>query len=143
MNAAATERDVVEGMIQTTQERLAALEERLAFERRYLADLVVRRDGIPANGSKARRNKQSGRVLAKGAIESGSLTDQIVKVLQEHKKAMRATDIARELTERGVTTTAKNGMLPMALSTLSRRKNVFRKVSRGLYTLADQSKVSG
>ncbi len=133
MDAATTKRDVLDELIQASEQRTAQLEEAVAFERRYLADLVKRRDDLPKSG----KTKRARPVLSKGSIEPGSVTDQIVTLLKERGQTMRAADITRELVDRGATTTAKGGMLPMVLSSLSRRKNLFRKVTRGQYRLAE------
>lgn len=138
MGTVAAKREVYQELIQASKEQLAKLQEDVAFEQRYLTDLVILRDAVPSTGPNVRRKKRGRPVLNKDAIEPGSLTDQIVKILQEHGKTMRAADIARELAERGATTTAKGGMLPMALSTLSRRTKVFRRVDRGQYTLVER-----
>ena len=135
MSTATTERDVLHEMIETSQQRIAQLEQDVAFERRYLADLVKRRGNLPKDDSNVGKKKRDRPVLSKGSIEPGSVTDQIAKLLQERGQTMRAADIARELVDRGATTRAKGGMLPIVLSSLSRRKNVFRKVGRGQYGL--------
>ena len=137
MSTATTERDVLHEMIEASQQRIAQLEQDVAFERRYFADLVKRRDNLPKDDSNVGKKKRDRPVLSKGSIEPGSVTDQIAKLLQERGQTMRAADIARELVDRGATTTAKGGMLPIVLSSLSRRKNVFRKVGRGQYRLLE------
>ena len=143
MSTATAKRDVMDELIQASQQRIVQLEEDAAFERRYLADLVKRRDDLPKGGDNVAKKKRAGAVLSKGAIAPGSLTDQIVTLMKDRGKTMRAADIAKELTARGATTTAKGGMLPMVLSSLSRRKNVFRKVARGQYRLAENRGSAG
>ncbi len=69
-----------------------------------------------------------------------TLTDHIAKLLKENGRAMRGRDIATCLTDRGVTTKSAHGLLPMVLSSLSRRKDRFRKVSRGKYALRQNEK---
>ncbi len=130
-----TEREVLDGMIDAVRERLEQLELDVAFEQRYLADLIERRKKMSPVVPKARKKKRIRPVLAKGAIEPGSLTEQIIKVLEDHGATMRAADIAREVVVRGATTSSKGGMLPMVNTSLSRRKNMFEKVGRGLYKL--------
>ena len=137
MSTATTERDVLHEMIEASRQRIAQLEQDVAFERRYLADLVNRRGNLPKDDSNVGKKKRDRPVLSKGSIEPGSVTDQIVTLLKERGQTMRAADIARELVDRGATTTAKKGMLPMVLSSLSRRRNLFQKVGRGQYRLLE------
>ena len=70
-------------------------------------------------------------------VMSGSLAEQIVSLLREKSKSMRPTDITSVLTKRGVTTTSKRGLLPMVISALRRRQDVFYRVRRGVYKLTE------
>lgn len=135
MGTTTAKREAYDELIAVAQERVAQLEKEIAFQRQYLADLEGLRGNTPSERSEPRKKKQSRPIPPKGSIEPGSVTDQIVGLLKERGQTMRAADIARELTARGATTTAKGGMLPMVLSSLFRRKNLFRKVARGQYRL--------
>jgi len=64
-----------------------------------------------------------------------SIPAQIEKLLEFHDAPMRAADIARKLTERGVETTSDRGLLPQVLSALSRKTSTFSRVQRGIYGL--------
>lgn len=125
----ATESDILKEMTQASDERLRSLESDLAFERRYNADLRAK---LVASGGKVApdSNGQSPAVTPKG-----NLTDNIYAVLSEHPGTMRPRDIAEAVEKRGVTTRSKKGLLPMVLSTLGRRKDLFDKPERGLYRL--------
>ena len=70
---------------------------------------------------------------------SGSLVSQIVALLEERGKPMRAGQIAKELKAAGATTSAKSGLLGMVCSSLLKRRDLFRKVKRGIYTLKSDS----
>ena len=135
MSSNTAKREVFGELIEAAEKRLAELEGSAAIERRYLADLKERQCNIPTTNSPRGKVKRKKPILTKGSIEPGSLTDQIVGVLKDSGETMRASNIARELTKRGATTTAKGGMLPMVISSLSRRKNLFHKVARGQYKL--------
>ncbi len=135
MSNNAARREILGELIEASGKRLAELENSVTFEQRYLADLKERHGNISTTGPVKRRIIRTKPILTKGSIEPGSLTDQIVGVLKDSGETMRASNIARELTKRGATTTAKGGMLPMVISSLSRRKNLFHKVARGQYKL--------
>ena len=143
MSTNAARREILAELIEASGKRLVELENSVILERRYLADLKERHSNIPASSATARKAKRKKTILTKGSIEPGSLTHQIVALLEENGQTMRAADIARELLRRGATTTAKRGMLPMVVSSLSRRKNVFQKVARGEYTLIQNRKSVG
>jgi hypothetical protein len=143
---ASTEREILEDMIGAAEAKIAAVEEALAFDRRYLLDLQTKRDALPSGRKAAAKKspttkgkgKKARPPMTKGSIEPGSLTDTVVKFFQEIPgQELRAAEIAKELTSRGVTTTSKNGLLPMVISTLSRRKDLFEKVGTGRYRLRE------
>ena len=70
-----------------------------------------------------------------------SLADHIKDLLRENGRPMQAADIARKLDERGVPTTSKRGLLPMVMSSLIRRKDVFQRTNkRGQYKLKPESR---
>ncbi len=139
MSNGEAKRAVFDELIEASQGRIADLEDELQFERRYLADLRARRAGL-SKPSRTRKKAATPRPApsVKGTIEPGSLTEKIVNLLQERGQPMRAAEIRRVLEGRGVATTSKNGLLPMVLSSLSRRKDVFSKVARGEYALKEQ-----
>ena len=125
-------RQVIASLIGATEAKIAELEADLAVERRLLERLQAeRRDGSERQGPrKARSDGQASKIAA------GTLTEKIAAFLRERGgKAMQASEITRGLHQQGVETTSKNGLLPMVLSSLSRRKDVFRKVARGRYRL--------
>lgn len=126
---------VLDDLIAAAEAKVAKLQETLQFDCRYVADLRALRD---KEVSKSRDTKPAGMEGERTPdVVPGSLVDQISALLREHGKSMRACDIARALQSRGVTTTSKNGLLPMVLSALSRRKQLFRKIKRGTYKLAN------
>ena len=70
-------------------------------------------------------------------VRRDSLPSQIAAVLQEKGRRMRGCDIAKELVSRGVRPSGKTSMLALVLSALRKRKDLFRKVSRGTYVLIE------
>jgi hypothetical protein len=69
------------------------------------------------------------------------LADHVTDLLRENGRPMQAGAISKTLVERGVTTTSKRGLLPMVMSTLIRRKDVFQRTSkRGQYKLRPEAR---
>lgn len=115
---------------------LAKLEQEIAIKQMLIAELQRKLDGMP-NGQPVETppDNSLGSGRRAGSISKGSVTDHIVALLRETGKPMRAAEIASALESRGVTTTSPKGLLPGVLSTLTRRKNTFEKVERGVYKL--------
>lgn len=64
-----------------------------------------------------------------------SVADYIAKLLQERGIAMRPSEIVAALNDNGVKSSAESGLVSAVLSALSRRKDLFKRVERGLYCL--------
>jgi hypothetical protein len=67
-----------------------------------------------------------------------SLADHIAKVLAGESRPMRVKDITDRLTASGIDTASRRGLLPMVASVLSKRKNRFEQVERGMYKLKEK-----
>lgn len=124
--------------IAESDSKLKQLDFALAVER----EVNRRLRALRPSGSVQRPSKDSselrGLAMHSMNLVSGSIADHTVRLLQEKGKPMRGRDIARELGNRGVTTTAKGGLLPMVLSAIRRRSDVFKRVRRGTYTLEER-----
>ncbi len=133
-------RDVLDRLVAKTEERIAELREDLALEQRLLERLKAE------YGPKSKpmvTNGATGTSVARATkVEQGSLTDHIAALFRERPRVLRASEIAKELESRGVTTSSKNGLLPMVLSSLSRRSDIFGKAERGRYYLLKKKKES-
>ena len=66
-----------------------------------------------------------------------STANWISKVLLEHGKPMRVSEIVRTLESNDIPCTSENGLMNTVMSALSRRSDKFRRVDRGVYALAD------
>jgi len=87
----------------------------------------VARAGAPQNGQQT-------------PMVSGGLPEQIIDVMREHGPTMRPAEMAKVLKGLGVTTKSKRGLLPMVISALRRRTDLFENVERGVYILKQETK---
>jgi hypothetical protein len=67
-----------------------------------------------------------------------SLFSQLQTVLMESGQPMTVDEMIEAVKQKGVSTTAKTGLKPLVASLISRRKNVFVRIGRGLYDLKDK-----
>lgn len=118
---------------------LQQIETKASLYKRFLDlmdELTELVEKLEQTGTKS--NHKADRNSKKIVVPIGSLAGKIAHVLQEADKPMRARDIARILHAAGVKTDSAKGLLPMVLSALVRRKDLFVKVSRGVYTVAKE-----
>ena len=67
--------------------------------------------------------------------ESTSIAEFVAKALMENGEPMRVKDIVRTLVENGITSSQGESPVNSVLSALSRRSDLFERVSRGCYVL--------
>jgi hypothetical protein len=71
-----------------------------------------------------------------------SIADFVAKVLCERGEPMRVQEIVRALLENGITSSSGEAPVNSVLSAVSRRADLFVRVSRGLYTLRQDNSIS-
>ena len=142
-----TREDLIRALIAEEESDIESLMRQLERKREFVDSLKGRLgEPMPPATSPTATSKPSANGTHRATIaitprkspqtpSKGSLTESIVNLLRENGGPMQAAEIARTLGERGVTTKSRNGLLPMVISTLVRRKKQFRNVSRGIYEL--------
>jgi hypothetical protein len=138
MNDQATKETVLREIIAEAQTELAVIRDRESFLAQHISALqsklhaakVVHTNGKPARTPSKKRSRWK---------PGESLTDKIVEVLRSNNKPMRGTEIAQALTAQGVETGSASGLLPMVLSSLRKRLDIFDRLSRGVYKLKSKA----
>lgn len=77
----------------------------------------------------------SGSAETSTAPTSPSLTMLIADVLRKEHKPMRGADITKRLEKAGVKSSSNRGLMAMVFSALRKRRDLFKKVNRGVYRL--------
>ena len=121
--------------IRASDKRIGQLEFDLAVEREVNRRLRSLAPAPPVHGPSRSPERQSDGAL----VMPGSVADEAARALREHGQSMRARDITRVLVKRGVKTNSKRGLLPMVVSTLRRRQDLFVRVERGIYKIRNGS----
>ena len=122
--------------IANVQAKIDSLKFQLTVEQKVLERL--KRLSMAASGDKGGKPKQSAR---SGSGES--LTSYIVAVLEDAGKALFIDDIVKQVEERGASTASDAGIKPSIASALSRGKDVFVRVDKGVYDLRKRHNISG
>ena len=138
-NTTTAELAVFDSLIEASKERLELLqcelrnlENEAALEGRMLSMLQSQR---------AQKQKEVRQTGTSSDETHKSLADHVLDLLREKGRPMQAAAITKALEERGVTTTSKRGLLPMVMSTVIRRKDVFQRTSkRGQYKLKPEAR---
>jgi hypothetical protein len=114
--------------IKKVDDKIADLETKLRIQKEVLAHLKA------IQGSSRPVADFSGI----GTFRQGSVASHVEAVLKENNKAMDIYEIEKILTERGITSSSKTGLRPMISSVLSKNKEVFTCIKRGVYALKAQ-----
>jgi hypothetical protein len=133
---------ILDEMIAESMARVTVLDADLAAERRYLADLQRRRGKLgPAGpGLYDSITVQNGTGhTAPTKRETGRMPAHITAVLSEATGPLDVEEILRRLEARGVQKKGKvKGLKGAVFAALCRRGDLFTRVKRGVYTLAQQ-----
>ena len=112
----------VESSIQQFRRTLEGLQQRIQAEERQRQLLQQKRNAL-----------HGGRVE-----ESSSIADFVAKVLLERGEPMRVPEIVNALMENGIFSDTGSTRINSVLSALTRREDLFERVSRGQYVLKEQ-----
>ncbi len=117
----------IQDEIAKTQRRIEQLRFQLAVEEQLLERLSAINCDIEANP-----------ITADRPTVKGSVASHIIAVLRSSHGPMDVDDITEALRRRGVSTDAKTGLKPLVGSAISRRKDIFVRVKRGVYDLSER-----
>ena len=127
-----TGKEGLSAQVHETERRIASLRRDLEVEERVLQRLRAARRSVASR--RRRRPAETGTPVR--TVKRGSFADEAMAVLEQSGEPMRATDIARALQRRGVSTASDKGLVPQVISALRRRPDLFRRVRRGVYALS-------
>lgn len=122
--------EALQGMIDRAEADIAEAQEAIRRKELLVIELRWQLEAIkqPSPVANGRPVRPAGRQ---------SLADRIAGVLRGSKKPMRVSEVADRLRQEGVQTASHRGLLPMVASVLSKRKNRFEQVERGVYRLKE------
>jgi hypothetical protein len=112
----------VEASIQQFRRTLEGLQERIQAEERQRELLQQKRDALHVRHIE----------------DTSTVADFIAKVLLERGEPMRVPEIVNALVENGVYSDAGSARTNSVLSALTRRDDLFERVSRGQYAIKEQ-----
>jgi hypothetical protein len=120
--------DRISERIKQVQNKIDDLKHKLALEEKALDTLKALGGDelIPSNIPRA--------------AQEGSLVKHIDDALTASSKEMTIAELSQALATKGITTTAKAGMGAAIASAVTRRKDLFVKVKRGVYNLKNRNK---
>lgn len=154
MNAEQLKASILGEMISASQAKIAELEAQLATERIFLAALREKHGAIigyspSPNGVLAgaivsaplgtRISASQVPLFTDDTLEDGHMPQQILAVLTEAGRNLTVDEIVERVQARGFKTDAQKGTRGLVFSSLGRRRDLFRRVRRGVYGLAEQS----
>ena len=122
----------------STKSRIEKLRFQLAVEEKVLLRLKdIEEPG--QSGEKPEGNKPSvtcGSLTGhKRHVTYGSLTGQLKQILKESGRSMAIKEMVQILESRGITSNAKQGFNVAISSALFKRKDIFKRIDRGVYEL--------
>jgi hypothetical protein len=123
------------------QARIAAIQTEITLDEAVIADLERELAALPTRQADA--NGSPTPAPASDETEPRSLPEMIVRVFQETNRPMRGWEIVKRLKELGVRSDSKKGLLPAVFTTFKRRQDLFEKVEKGLYRLAEGNSQEG
>ena len=136
----ATTGDRNKGLTMTIADKIDEVKRRIE---RLRFDLAVQEE-LLTTLQEIRRSENLGSVTTTRRVPSngshkplvkGSFASSIEKILREADNPMSIDDLADKLTEEGLTSDSPRGMKPTISAALSRRKDLFERVERGVFRL--------
>jgi len=114
----------IDDQIKECKDKIAEYEFHLAVERKVLERLTVISKAQKISGTNEPR-----------PIIPDSIVPHITSALRKSGKAMRITELATEIQRQNVTIDGKTKPKRLISSALTRRKDLFERVGRGMYKL--------
>lgn len=119
--------------VKSVKDRIEKLRFQLAVEEKVLTRLKAIEEPTQSNQESAEDIQRT---------SYGSITGQLKQILKESNRPMTIKQMERALVKRGIKSNSKLGFNVAISSALFKRKDIFRRVERGVYELKNKQKES-
>lgn len=117
--------------VKSVKDRIEKLRFQLAVEEKVLTRLKAIEEPTQSNQESSEDIRRT---------SYGSITGQLKQILQESDRPMTIKQMERALVKRGIKSKSKLGFNVAISSALFKRKDIFRRIERGVYELKDKQR---